>query len=198
VTYEVELKFAMPDRAAVRLTLDSLGAVAIEDRTEIDTYLRHPSRSFAETDEALRVRQSNTNMLFTYKGPKVDSTTKTRKEIELQLVPGAHAHAEILEFWRSLGFLPVRDVRKRRELLDVPWRGRTVHVSFDRVDGLGDFVELELSAESAGLEQSRQILQELAERLGLQASERRSYLELLLQKDGSGADNAANPEDWSE
>jgi adenylate cyclase class 2 len=196
--YEVELKFSLTDRSSVLRTCESLGAVQAGKFSEVDTYLRHPARSFAETDEALRVRQSNSKLLVTYKGPKIDSTTKTRTEIELELAPGKHTITEVLEFWRGLSFAPVREVRKQRELLDIAWHGRQVRLSLDHVPGLGDFIELELSSESADVEQSRQILRMLAERLSLRNSERRSYLELLLEKDSANADTAIKPEDWAE
>jgi adenylate cyclase class 2 len=198
MSYEVELKYSATDLTNVRRACASLAAVSVGVRAEVDTYLKHPARSFEETDEALRVRQANGDLFLTYKGPKIDATTKTRVEIELQLAIGKHTSAELLDFWRRISFVPVREVRKDRELLDIAWLGRQVHVSLDHVYGLGDFVELELSAEPAEVEESRQILKSLATRLGLQNSERRSYLELLLQKDAAPADMTQNPEDWTE
>jgi adenylate cyclase, class 2 len=198
MSYEVELKYAVTDSARLREVCRSLGAVPTAVRCEVDTYLRHPARSFEETDEALRVRQRDCRVFVTYKGPKVDATTKTRVEIEIELLPGEHGVGGVLDLWRLLGFLPVREVRKRRELLEVPWQGRQVHLSLDQVDGLGDFVELELAAESAELEQYRQVIKSLAEKLGLRNSERKSYLELLLQKDATNADTPKNAEDWTE
>jgi adenylate cyclase class 2 len=198
MTYEVELKFVATDRASVRRACEALAAVPVGNYSEVDTYLSHPARSFSKTDEALRVRHANSKLWITYKGPKIDATTKTRTEIELELVPAGHGIAKVLEFWRELGFVPVREVRKERELLHVPWQNRQVQVCLDHVLGLGDFIELELSSESADLDQSRQVLEILAERLGLHNSERRSYLELLLQKDAERADMAEKPEDWTE
>jgi adenylate cyclase class 2 len=194
--YEVELKFVVKDVDGLRRLCESLGGVPVGTRTEIDTYLRHPARSFAETDEALRIRQTPSQLLVTYKGPKIDLATKTRTEIELEF--HAAEPARVLEFWKYLGFLPVRQVRKEREYIEIPYQGETVHLSLDHVAGLGDFVELELSAESAQVEKFRQILIGLANRLGLQHSERKSYLELLLEKDETSADTPEIPEDWAE
>jgi adenylate cyclase, class 2 len=196
--YEVEIKYLVSDLAGVRRTCESLAGAAPETRAEVDTYLRHPIRSFEQTDEALRVRQANAYLAITYKGPKVDAATKTRVEIELQLVPGQYTSENVLDFWGRLGFAPVRQVRKDRELFRIPWLGREVHASLDHVHGLGDFVELELSAEPSQLEESRQILKSLAAKLGLQKSERKSYLELLLENDAASADKAKNVEDWAE
>lgn len=196
--YEVELKFPIADRAAVREALLKLGAKPESTQAEVDTYFQHPARSFAQTDEALRVRQTGSRIFLTYKGPKIDAATKTRTEIELELLPGPSTSSDVIQVFEKLGFQPVRDVRKSRELLHVPWHGSVVKASLDQVPPLGDFVELELSSEPAQLDQSRQLLTSLAARLNLQASERRSYLELLLEKDARAAASPEGTENWSE
>jgi predicted adenylyl cyclase CyaB len=71
-------------------------------------------------------------------------------------------------------------VRKQRRKAQVSWQGRHVEVSLDDVEGVGQYVELELMAPSDGVEAARRCLADLAAQLGLAASERRSYLELLL------------------
>ena len=195
---EVEMKFPVPDLAAVRRELVVLGAKQHATETNIDTYLAHPARSFAETDEALRVRQIGPRVFVTYKGPKLDATTKTRVEIELELHADSARPAELLQFWRLLGFVPVREVRKDREVLHLDWQGRAVHACLDRVAGVGEYLELEISAEPEQLAESRQAIETLAARLKLRESERRSYLELLLEKDAAAADMPKNAEDWSE
>ena len=186
--YEVELKFPLVDGDSVRLELEALGAEKRGSHREVDSYLRHPSRSFQSTNEALRVRESQGQLRVTYKGPKIDATTKTRLEIELELAPGSSSYAQLIEFWRLLGFEPVRQVTKVREEYVVNWLGRSVSVCWDHVTGLGDFIELEISSGPALLEESRQILNSLADHLGLHHSERRSYLELLLENDPATAD----------
>lgn len=195
--YEVEVKFPITDRAAVHRELVTLGGVNKGTHTEVDVYLAHPARSFAQTDEALRVRQTGSRIFITYKGPKIDATTKTRTEIELEFAASTGV-SDVLQLWEHLGFRPVRQVKKERELLDVPWQGREVHACLDQVEGLGEFIELELSAKPEQLEESRQLLTSLARRLQLHTSERRSYLELLLEKDARSADTPEKAEDWSE
>ncbi len=122
----------------------------------------------------------------TYKGPKIDPTTKTRREIELPLATGPDAANQYAELLNALGFRSVSEVRKTRRLLEIPWEGCTIEVALDDVAGLGAFVELELSAEGAPdgpeVQAAKKHIQSLAAALGLGASERRSYLELLLSK----------------
>ena len=50
----------------------------------------------------------------------------------------------------------------------------------DEVNNAGSFIELEISADDSTLENAKSGLANLAEHLGLQRSERRSYLELVL------------------
>jgi predicted adenylyl cyclase CyaB len=84
----------------------------------------------------------------------------------------------------ALGFRPVAEVRKLRRKAFVAWEGRTVEVSLDAIEGLGTFVELELMASPAEVEPAKARLASLAAKLNLVRSERRSYLELLLEARG--------------
>jgi adenylate cyclase class 2 len=150
-------------------------------KLEIDVYYQHPARDFAVTDEALRIRRKGCSGFITYKGPKLDSTTKTRREIDLALPDdpaGLAGYAELLE---ALGFTPIAEVRKERRKARVAWQRRQVEASLDDVAGLGTFVELELLTQPEDVAAARQCLLSLADRLGLAGSERRSYLELLLR-----------------
>jgi adenylate cyclase, class 2 len=176
--YEVEQKFRVPDPAAIERRLGGLGARWGEPREEVDTYYAHPARDFARTDEALRIRRVGRRCAITYKGPKVDATTKTRRELEIPLDSDrADSWAELLA---ALGFRPAGQVRKRRRKAHVDWQARSVEVALDEVDGLGTFLELELQADDDQLNAARECLASLATELNLSGGERRSYLELVL------------------
>lgn len=178
--YEVEQKFAIADAAAVIDKLRRLGARAGEMMVQVDQYFNHPSRDFAQTDEALRLRQIGEANFITYKGPKLDATTKTRKELELPLLAGASTAASFAELLTALGFRHVAEVRKQRQAMHLAWQGRDVEIAIDQVESLGTYLEIEIAASEADLEAARSSLQSLAAELQLAASERRSYLELLL------------------
>jgi adenylate cyclase class 2 len=183
--YEVEMKFPVAEMAAVEERLAGMGAAISASSIEVDTYFAHPARDFAKTDEALRLRRKDTSHFITYKGPKIDAATKTRREIELPLAVderGFQAWRSLLE---ALGFSAVGEVRKRRRKADVAWQDRTVEVSLDEVEPLGTFVELELVALSDGIEAARACILSLARALGLEGGERRSYLELLMERRGA-------------
>lgn len=179
MTFEVEQKFPVSDEKALRTRLESAGAVLGEPRREDDLYFAHPARDFARTDEALRLRTTGTQHRITYKGPKLDATTKTRREIELPLV--AESAARWPELLQALGFRPVAHVRKARAKAHLRWQDRDVEIALDEVEQVGTYVELELVCEELELDATRASIVALAEFLGLQGSERRSYLELLLE-----------------
>jgi adenylate cyclase class 2 len=179
---EVELKFPVPDLGPVEGRLVGLGAETSPPEEEVDRYYAHPARDFAQTDEALRIRRKAGQCFLTYKGPKLDQSTKTRQEIDLPLPVGPETFAAWDALLQALGFRPVAEVRKQRRKAFVAWGGERVEISLDEVDELGCFVELELLSDPAGLASARSTLCDLAHRLGLGQSERRSYLELLLEK----------------
>lgn len=175
---EVEQKFPVTDLAVIEQTIRAMGVDISEVIVEADQYYAHPCRDFAQTDEALRIRRSNAKGWLTYKGPKLDAQTKSRREVDLPLPSGAADDwASLIEL---LGFRPVAEVRKRRRKAIVPWEGRSVEMSLDDVDRAGTFVELELIASDEDLESAKSCIARLAAQLRLSSSERRSYLELLL------------------
>ena len=180
--HEVEQKFPVTDSQALAAQLTSHGAVWFDPIEQVDTYFAHPSRDFATTDEALRIRRVRNENFVTYKGPKLDLLTKTRRELELPIAPGSSGCEQFGELLMLLGFRPVAEVRKSRRPGRLPWKGETVEIALDEVDGVGSYFELEILSEEAHLEWARQTLLSLAEALSLPAPERRSYLQLLLAR----------------
>jgi len=181
MSYEVELKFPVADLQAFAKMLADPAVSISPAKEEIDLYFAHPARDFAHTDEALRLRRKGDANFITYKGPKIDATTKTRREIELPLGPGPDSLASWTALLEAVGFRPVAEVRKSRRKAAIPWQDRQVEASLDEVNGVGTFVEFELVVEESELEAARACVQSLAQSLGLTHGERRSYLELLLK-----------------
>ncbi len=181
--YEVELKFAVEDADAIRSRITDIGASSLEIVNQCDLYFGHPSRAFAESDEALRMRSTGDVHTVTYKGPVIDDATKMRKEIEVDLLPGEPSAEGFREILISLGFEPVRHVRKQRHRFHLSWSHREFELAIDQIDGLGTFVELETLATADARDRARDAVLELANRLALTSPEKRSYLEMLLQHD---------------
>ena len=188
--YEVEQKFRVADPAALEAKLVGLAARFREPVEQVDRYFAHPCRDFVKTDEALRLRRVGDDVATTWKGPRIDSATKTRLELELGLAPvpplpgGPRGGQATLDRWtellEALGFRRVRDVAKRRRAARVHWQGTEVEAALDRVAGVGDFLELELQAAEGELPLATACIESLARTLGCTAIERRSYLELVI------------------
>jgi adenylate cyclase class 2 len=164
---EVEVK--APCHLSMGPKLRSLGARKLRAENQTDTYFNSPVRDFSETDEALRVRRVGRRYFLAYKGPKLDSETKMREEIEF---PVSQKIFSVLE---KLGFKEAAVVRKRREMFSLGG----MLVCLDRVEGLGDFIEIE----SKDPKDKKKIFS-LLNRFGIDRSActRSSYLELLLEK----------------
>ena len=175
--FEVEIKAHIEDLNSIKKKIEKLGAKFRSDLKQSDVYFQHPIRNFAQTDEALRIRISDKNSYLTYKGAKVDSSTKTREELELA-IPEPDKLNTIL---KKIGFSPVMTVKKTRKkyILD------EIKISIDMVEGLGNFIELELEiSEKEHIQSARERLFSLLKRLNIpnEKLERRSYLELLILK----------------
>jgi adenylate cyclase, class 2 len=179
--FEVEQKHLVENVAALVAELERRGVAIGAPIEQVDQYFAHPSRDFAVTDEALRIRSMGGKSFVTYKGPKLDATTKTRRELELPLDANDTKGEHFGELLAALGFTPVAAVRKRRRAFHIDVSGRSVEGALDDVDQVGTFVELELQSDDKSLDATRAIISALAADLKLGPSERRSYLEMLLE-----------------
>ncbi|SEV95080.1 class IV adenylate cyclase [Natrinema salifodinae] len=177
--YEVEVKVPA-DLETVRERLADLDAASRGGVVQVDTYYDAPHREFAETDEALRIREERPadgpdETRVTYKGPLVDDESKTRKEVETAVVNGEKFDAVLT----NLGFEAAATVRKDRERFELD--GYTI--TLDAVDDVGEYVEVETEVEAeSDLEPAREGAYDVLERLGLDPDDqiRTSYLGLLL------------------
>jgi adenylate cyclase class 2 len=179
--YEVELK-VRADHDEVRERLDEADATLVGTVEQADVYYDAPDRTFAQTDEALRVRteraDEETETRLTYKGPLVEQASKTREEAKTT-VGDSDALSDILS---GLGYEPAAEVHKER----TRFRIREYTVTLDRVDGLGEFVEVETEVET-DIETAREGARDVMETIGLDPDEqiRTSYLGLLLEENAS-------------
>jgi adenylate cyclase class 2 len=196
--YEVEVKVPA-DHVAVRRRLAAVGAESLGTVTQRDTYYDAPHRAFAETDEALRIRRIRHESTsddeppdetrLTYKGPLVDTESKTRREHETAVGDGETMDAVL----RALGFEPAAVVEKERSRFRL--NGYTV--TLDTVTDVGEYVEIE--TESADVDRAREGAFALLADLGLDPDDqvRTSYLGLLLGEDG-GEDRQRGEREQSE
>jgi len=202
--YEVENKYRLtgPDAGAdantdavadaLEAALVSHGATIGPAFAQCDRYFNHPEKDYRQTDEALRIRQIGEENFVTYKGPKIDVATKTRRELELPLAGGLALREQYTELLVALGFRVVREVRKLRREWELTWRGQPLHGSLDEVAGLGKFLEIELLADEWTLAAAQQTIKDFADELRLPAPERRSYLHLLTLRDAAAEEASAS------
>lgn len=167
------MKFRSPGNEKIEKALVKLGAKQISNGPIEDFYFAHPSRDFGKTDEALRLRKREDGAELTYKGPRMHADgAKAREEITLK-TDNPLTMQRIVE---RLGFKESYVLRKTRTsyLLD------KLRVDIDDVEGLGEFVELEVLTESP--ERSKQLLELARAELGLEKLEPKTYLEMIIEK----------------
>jgi adenylate cyclase class 2 len=150
---------------------------------QTDTYFTSFHKDFKKSDEALRLRESRdssgkTEEYMTYKGPREDKSTVSRKELEIPVENASLA----LAFLCALSFTPAFKVHKKREYFGLG----DITLSLDEIERLGFFLEMEVMTEKKeDIAKISRRLFSLAEKLGLSKSRsiQKSYLELILEKE---------------
>jgi len=176
--YEVELKYAVADMPQLLAKLETFGLCFGEAVEEHDTFYQHPAKDYAATDECLRIRRRAGEYRVTYKGPKIDPETKTRREIELFLTDNAKTARQWDRLFQTLGFRAAAQLTKRRRSAGLVYQEQKYELSLDHIDGPGDFIELETLADATQLDDARRRIKSLAATLGLTRPITASYLEL--------------------
>jgi adenylate cyclase class 2 len=168
---EVEVKARAPLDIGERIA--ALGAVFLLVERHLDLYFNSPMRDFKKSDEALRIRIKEEGARLTYKGPKLDSLTKSRLERTVKI----DDPRQMEQILAALGFVLSAQVSKRR----TKYSYEGVILAWDEVEDLGSFVEVEVQDEGDYEEQRQKVLSVLS-RLGLHESIRSSYLQMLEEK----------------
>ena len=170
---EVEVKAKINSFKEMEEKLSEIGASKSKKEFQEDIYFASPIVDFAETDEALRIRTTNNDIFITYKGPKLNSQAKTRKEVEMNIESAEKAK----DIFEEIGFKEVRTVRKNRQY----YTYENFEISLDDVEGLTPYMEIEISLEDGNnYDDTQKSIFELFEKLGItDGFERTSYMELL-------------------
>lgn len=170
---EVEVKAKINSFKEIEEKLEKLGAVKSKNEFQEDIYFNSPVVDFAKTDEALRIRTTNNDIFITYKGPKIDKDSKTRKEIEMSIESSEKAKG----IFEEIGFREVRTVRKNRQY----YTYENFEISLDDIEGLDPYMEIEIGLEDGkDYSEAQDKIFKLFEKLGItEGFERTSYLELL-------------------
>ena len=167
---EVEIKLPVYRRSITEKELSRIGFIPGDLIRESDIYFTSDFHDFMKQDEALRIRTSENltkgtaSCVLTFKGPKIDSVSMTRKELETG-VENADICRDIL---LSLGYQTLAPVKKLRQYyhLDIQSgqeqnknlrfhtcadqndiHSSCIHACVDQVEHLGSFLELEILVE---------------------------------------------------
>lgn len=177
---EVEVKAKVEDFEPIKkILIETLNANFEGTEYQEDTYFNAPHKDFSITDEAFRIRKisiGNEKQLFiTYKGPKIDSKSKTRVEYETDIGDSQIAR----NIFESLGFKVTADVVKSREI----YHYHDFEITLDSVKNAGIFIEIEKTLnDNEDYDQSLNEIFNLFEKLGItDGFERKSYLELTME-----------------
>jgi adenylate cyclase, class 2 len=168
----IEVEVKARSRPETREVILSMGGELQAVEHHLDIYFNSPLRDFRESDEALRIRVREGGARITYKGPKLDCSTQSRKE----LTSGISDPEVLEEILTSLGFVRAGAVRKVR----TKYLLNGLILAMDDVEGLGSFIEIEASgSEDWSVERIK--VEEMLNALGLGESLRKTYLEMLLE-----------------
>ena len=193
---EVEIKAKILDPNQIIKRFEEHSGVYKVSLLHEDTYFNLPKglRDFKKTDEALRLRKAiefnkvnreiaeNIAYFFTYKGKKVDTTTKSREEIEIKI----EDLDKTKDLLNVLGFQEIFTVKKERELYDFKFKNYHIKALVDYLPILKQhFIEVEIISDSVeNLNTYRETLFDFLNLFGIKKEEsiRKSYLELIADK----------------
>ena len=177
IMIEVEIKAKIDDKNDALNKINSLGATYSHSEEQEDIYFNAPDKDYKQTDEALRIRLIPTDdeikKILTYKGPKIDSESKTRKEIEVEISDLDKMTDILIE----LGFKPSAIVSKVRRI----FKYKDYTLTLDKLEKIGYYMEIEyVCDDDENIENIRNNIMKIFEKMDITSGfERRSYLELL-------------------
>ena len=193
---EVEIKARITDPDKIKKKFKNLNGIYKISLNHEDTYFNMPKelRDFKKTDEALRIRKSIeflknannsekfVNYFITYKGKKIDTSTKSRKELEVKISDGI----QMREILKSLGFKEIFTVKKERELYEFNYKNNKIEALIDYIPILKEFfIEVEMLTDTTEkLKAAREALFEFLSNIGIKREESiiKSYLELIAER----------------
>lgn len=136
---EIEAKLKVDSLPEIENKLSKLDAEFVAEQLQTDTHFDDSNETLTNTDQCLRLRRqvidSETRFFLTYKGAKEKSNYKKRQEIEIE-ISDADSTEKLLS---ALGYERKLSVEKKRSL----WKFGGCEIALDRLQMLGDFVEIE-------------------------------------------------------
>jgi adenylate cyclase class 2 len=177
VAQEIEIKFALKDRAALVRRLHEIGAQRLYNETFEDNILLDRRGELRTKGAVLRVRKFGRYAIATFKGALAfEGGVKMREEVQT----GVESFELAIQLFDSLGYKPVFRYQKFREV----WRVQEIEVVLDRTP-IGDYFEIEGPLD---------VIRNVAEQLGMNMDSgiRQSYIDLYRQHRRTRADLPEN------
>ncbi|BBG24480.1 class IV adenylate cyclase [Sulfuracidifex tepidarius] len=170
---EVKLKLKSPSLEELEKLLERR-SVKLDEEVQEDIYFNYKYRDFKDSDEAVRLRKSNNEYELTYKGPKTGNYGKSREEITVRISEKDVQNINII--MERIGLYKAFTVKKTRKNFKID----SYIISLDRVEGLGDFVEVE--GQDVTESQLKDFFQKFIDDFQIKGEVTNiSYLELLLR-----------------
>lgn len=172
-TYDKINRFEFKIRCPFDLPLETLkkhGAVLISEAKQVDKYYVAPGLNFMESDELLRIREENSKLTLTYKGPRKGSFQRPRIDFPINM-----KFAEVLIY---LGYSNVITTAKTRYKFKIE-ADCELDIAVDDVKNLGVFIEVRVGSET-GEKKAGQFLKSLG--LELKPETNKGYFEDILKK----------------
>lgn len=176
---EVEIKAKIYDHKLAFEKIIEIGGKYSHSEKQHDIYFNGENTDFKKTDEALRIREipdgDDFKKILTYKGPKLDTETKTRKEIEVEI----DDKTNMTEILISLGYKPSAIVNKVRRIFTY----KNYTITIDKLNELGYYMEIEyVTNNEEDISEIQNNIFNIFEKLDINKGfEKTSYLELLEQ-----------------
>ena len=156
---EIEIKAKLENPEEIRQKLADLGARLIEKNRETNISFDFPDKKLIKEDKLLRLRKYGERITMTYKGPKEESSVKTREEIEIEVDDLEKAKSILF----SLGFVIRLIFEKNREIYHLD----DFEIVIDELPKLGWFCEIEGKSESD--------VEDMGKRLGIKNITNKTY-----------------------
>ena len=175
---EIEVKIKV-DKEKIKNDLINLGFIKESHIYEHDSYFNGDNCNLKNEDKALRIREhidlksKETIYQLNYKGPKIDSISMTRQEVEFTVPSFEQGEA----FLNGIGYHVAGEVEKTRYY----YKKDDITCCLDTVTSLGDFLEIEIIATEDKYDDSMTRINSLLNQLSLSMDDsiNTSYLSML-------------------
>lgn len=179
---EIEVKFPLKNTEKIVDFLNNLAEKMEKKIVQIDTYFTPSHKNFLEPEypfQWLRIRESEKGVMVNYKHFYPENKKNTDYCDEFEVGVDGPVIKKILE---RLDFKKLVEVKKERN----SWMYKDVEISIDNVEGLGDFIELEITTHFDNPKIAKEYLYRLTKEIGADVGEEdyRGYPFLLLEKKG--------------